>query len=136
MANTITVTKLVESPSGNATFHVYLESDGVSGDLTDHVIVDSALDFVPALAKGENMVAWETWHELSGFSLQLAFKSLTGKQPIWVLTPVANTNEFHCFGGLADRTGIDAQGKLVITTKGFTTTANIGAFVIRLRKTK
>lgn len=136
MANTVAVTKLVEGPR-SAYFHVYLKSDGGSGDLDGYTLLDPAVDFDPAQGGGGmRMSLRKVWYSFAGFDLLFKFDATTDF-PIWVLSADAGAYE-HCFdefGGFQDRSGIDASGKLLISTSGFTTTADQGSMVIKVNKT-
>ena len=135
MSNTFAVTKLVEGPR-SAYFHVYMRSDGSSGDLENKVVVDPMVDFAPGVGPGMRMSFRKIWYGLAGFDLIFKFDSLVDV-PIWVVPAGTNTQELCLdeFGGLQDRSGIDATGKLLVSTTGMTTTADQGSFVIKVNKT-
>lgn len=137
MSNTVTVTKLVEGPR-SAYFHVYLRGDGSSGDLVDQVLIDPATDFDPAQAKpGMRMSLRAIWYGTAGFDCLLKFQAGVGGYPVWVL-PAGTSSEHIClnkFGGIQDRSGIDATGRLLLSTTGLTTTADQGSLVIQVNKT-
>lgn len=136
MANTVNIRKLVESPD-KATFYVYLESDGLSGELDDQVFIDPTTDFEPPLAAGMDMVLWECWYEVQNFTVQLGFETVTGVQPAWTLTPGVNScHKWFKFGGIPDKSGQDATGRLVLNTVGFITPQNQGTIVVTVRKNR
>lgn len=138
MPNTVKITKLLDGPR-NAVFHVFLQSDG-SGELTDYTLIDPTVDFNPALPARPIMTIQEIWYTTVGFDLRLEFDSLVDNQQ-WVIGGNSGngsgTNHicFNKFGGLKDRGGLDSNGKLLITTTGFTT-ANVdqGSLVLMIRK--
>src|SRR3990167_2793773 len=130
MANTVNKTVL-EQGSRYVLLHVYLASDGVTGELVDEVLIDTS-DLIPEMG-AESLVIDEVWHELAGFNATLEFDSIVD-DPVWTLTPSGKHHDFSKFGGLKDRSGFDSTGRLLLSTTGFDSTADQGAFVLRLRK--
>lgn len=135
MANTIQKTKLLDG-ARECTFHFYIASDGVSGNLVDYVLVDPATDLVPALSNTPSLTVMKIYYDLAGFNGLLLFNYLSTGNPIWQMTK-DNYGEccFDYFGGIKDRSQSgDGNGKILLTTNGFTTVSNTGTFVITLRK--
>lgn len=133
MANKVVITKLLDGPK-HATFHVYLESDGASGEITDLVIADPT-QLVPAQSAQPHLTVEKILPSLSGFSVRVEFDSLADT-PIWVLTEHnSDVVSFDCFGGLKDRSNpLDGSGKLLISTVGFTTAGDMGSMFFHVRK--
>lgn len=133
MANTVTVTKILEGKK-EAYFHVYLLSDGAAGELSDQVLIDPAVDFSPALTAGTRITLMEMWGHLVGFDARLEFDA-TADTTAWVLNSQCFDHiDFSPFGGISDRSGAGATGKLQITTSGFTAATDQGTLIIRVRK--
>src|SRR5882757_8830026 len=120
MAHTINVTKILDTTNAkHAIFQIFLMSDGVSGELNKFTIIDPVIDL--GFSKGTPTLAVvELWFEFIGFNVRLEYGGLT-QYPIWVMPSSASDNNicFSEFGGLKDRSGIDGNGKLQITTTGF-----------------
>ena len=135
MANTVTVTKLNDGER-HAVFHVYIASDGASGDLVNEVIIDPALDFDPALSNKPVMTIESLQYDLSGFNATIEFDYLLSDTPAWNMSG-GNYSDvcFGKFGGIKDRSGeLDGTGKLQITTNGLTALGDSGTIIIRVRK--
>jgi hypothetical protein len=135
MANMVSITKLLDGPR-SAVFHVFIQSDGASGDLTDQVLIDPATSFDPAQAPVPGITIEELWYDLSGFAAVLEFDYLLQDTPVWVLSEGHGDHmDFMCFGGLKDRSpALDGTGKLTITTNGLNTAGDRGSLVIKVRK--
>jgi hypothetical protein len=135
MANTVTVTKLQDGER-HAIFHVFIKSDGSSGDMVDQVIIDPAIDFDPALPLKPCMTVCELWYDLSGFDARLDFSYLTSDTPAWTLSAGNGVHmDFTPFAGLKDRSGsLDGTGKLMVSTNGLTAAGDNGTIVIKVRK--
>ena len=137
MANTVQIFKMMDGPS-HVTLHVYLESDGASGELVNEILLDPVTDFVPAMPARQDLIVKQIWAELTGFSATLAFNGLT-PWPFWSIAPTAAAHQdWRFFGGIRDNSssplGLDSDGKLLVSTQGFTTVAARGAFVLWLEK--
>ena len=131
MANTVTVTKLLDGPR-QFIYHVYLASDGAAGDLADEVLVDPTNEGLP----GSPTLTLEdvTWG-FTGFDGSLKFELLVDDTLIWVL-PAGSGNyvDFKKYGGLKDRSNTnDGTGKLLIDTSGFSAVGDTGSMIIKLR---
>ena len=138
MTNRVEVTKIVEG-ARSAYFHVYLQNDGGSGELINYTLLDPNLDFNPGQPDGMRMSLRKIWFGIAGFDIVFKFDDGGNvlDQPVWVL-PAGTASGEIClneFGGLQDRSGIDATGKLLISTTGFNTTADQATLVIKVNKT-
>jgi len=138
MANIVNIWKVMDGPS-HVTMHCFLKSDGAEGELTDYTIVNPVLDLVPKMAKRQDLILKKIWYELTGFTITLAFGSDVGSWPFWTLTPGASLHhDWRFFGGIRDHAdavlGMSANGKLLMSTTGFTDATDSGAFVLWLEK--
>lgn len=136
MANTVIVKKLLDGPR-TAIFSVYMKSDGASGELVNKTVIDPNVDLSPAMGVGMKLSIVKVWYGLAGFDILMQFDSLVDS-PIWVLPAATGSRmiDFSDFGGLQDNiSGIDATGKLIVTTTGFNSTADQGSLVIKVNKT-
>ena len=145
MANRILKTALLNGSKFLA-LHVYLESDGNEGELTNYVLVDPIVDY-PELYSGVltykdiKPIVSQVWYSFSWFDALLSFDDLI-PAPSWNLTrDTSNYVDFRYFGGISDRyvdpktkLGSDRTGKVLITTNGFAPLGSIGTMVIELRK--
>lgn len=135
MANKVSITKLLDGER-SAIFHVYIQSDGVTGDMTDQVLIDPATSFDPDLAAKPCLTITELWYDLSGFDARLEFDYLVEDTAAWTLSGGNGIHmDFNCFGGLKDRSNVlDGTGKLMITTNGLTAAGDNGTIIIKVRK--
>ena len=135
MSNTVTITKILDG-ARSAVFHVFIKSDGASGDLTDHVLIDPAVDFDPAMSQKPVMTIEQLWYDLSGFDARLEFDYLTDDTAAWTLSGGNGVHMDFChFGGLKDRSNVlDGTGKLMLSTNGMTAASDNGTIIIKVRK--
>lgn len=150
MSNRIVKT-VIQNGTKNLILHVYLESDGVEGELTNYVLIDPIVDY-PEISSGNpnpnyptykdiKPIVSQIWYGFSWFDALLAFDDLT-PAPSWNLArDAANYVDFRYFGGISDRiidpatkASSDRTGKVLITTNGFAPLGSIGTMVIELRK--
>lgn len=134
MPNTVVVRKLLEG-GRSAIFSVFIASDGKSGDLTAQTVINPNVDFVPSLGKGMKLNIEKIWFATAGFDVLLSFDSLVD-QPVWIIPSgtVAGFIDFSEFGGLQDYSGIDATGKLVVSTQGLSSPSDQGTLIIKVTK--
>lgn len=135
MANTISITKLLDG-ARFAVFHIYIKSDGATGDLADHVLIDPAADLNPLLNAVPSLTIDEIWYDLSGFDARLEFDYLVDDTAVWTLSGGNGVHmDFTPFGGLKDRSQVlDGTGKLMITTNGLLSAGDNGTIIIKVRK--
>jgi hypothetical protein len=113
---------------------VALRADGVDGDLVDYVILNPINDLIPSIRFGQTMTVEEISYNLIGFDALLEFDS-TADQLIWVMTQGRDSEAEFCeYGGIKDRSGVDATGRLLLTTIGFNNANKAGTFIIKVRK--
>ena len=131
MANTLTITKVNDGPR-HLVIHVYLKSDGASGELSDAVLIDPVDLGLPASSR---FVIEKIDYNFVGFSALVEFDTgLVDDKMIWVLGEANSKACFKDIGGLADRSGVDGTGKIQFTTTGFTALGDQGSMVMSIRK--
>lgn len=135
MANITTVTKLLDGDR-HAIFHIYVQGDGITGDMTDFVLVDPAMDVTPVLSNIPSFTIEKLWYDLSGFDARLEFEFLVDGTNAWVLSGGNGVHmDFSEVGGLKDRSSIlDGTGKLMLTTSGLLSANDTGTIIVKLRK--
>lgn len=135
MANTVTITKIIDG-ARSAVFHVFIQSDGASGDLTDQVLIDPSVDLDPRLGARPGLTIDQLWYDLSGFDARLEFEYLVGDTAVWTLSGGNGVHmDFGQFGGLKDRSNpLDGTGKLMLTTNGLNAAGDNGTIIIKVRK--
>ena len=125
MANRIEITKL-QSGSRYIVIHVYLESDGASGNVTDLVLLDPATD-----GGSKYVLEAATWN-FSGFNGLIHAEELVDDKPLWVLpADGAGRQDFTDYGGVLDRS-TEGTGRILFSTKGFPA-GSIGSAIIKAR---
>lgn len=138
MAHTVNIFKMFDGPS-HVVLHCFLQSDGLSAELTNFVLLDPMVDLDPVMSHRQNLIVKQLWYEISGFTATFAFDAPT-PWPFWTLTPgVDSSHDWRFFGGIRDHAsagtlGLDASGKLLISTQGLTAPTSCGAFVLWLEK--
>lgn len=138
MPNLVQKWKMMDGPS-HVTLHVYLASDGQSGDLLNYVLLDPATELVPSMPRRQDLIVKQVWFEFGGFTATLLFNA-TSPWPFWELTgSVGLQHDWRFFGGIRDRSdaagfGLSSDGKLLLSTTGFTDVSNKGALVLWMEK--
>lgn len=127
----LSIVKVVDG-SRLVVLQVYIKGDN-SGELVNEVLADPA-SLYPKMASKPCFSILEIDYDFSGFDVQLAYDS-TPDQPIWNLPMASSSNheDFRHMGGLADRSGLDGTGKLLISTKGLSVNKH-GSFTITMKK--
>ena len=129
MANTVTIRTLIDGPR-QSVLHVYLKSDGMSGDIVDQVVVDiSALN-----SRAVKTTLEEVWYNLVGFDALLEFDSPTDTTAWKLSSGTDNHQDFRSFGGIKDSNESTSTGDVLITTNGMTTTSDEGTIILKVRK--
>lgn len=144
MANQVIKTTLGNS-NGKITLHVYLESDGNEGELTNYVLIDPTV-FYPELITAQDQranrhILTQIWYSLSWFDALLSFDDLI-PTPSWLLVRDGQGyNDFRYFGGISDRyidpdnkLSTDRLGRILITTKDFAPLGSIGTIVLEFKR--
>jgi hypothetical protein len=135
MPNTVTTRLLVDGPR-HAIVHVYLKSDGASGELTNQVIFDPATAYRnPDSPIPINPSIVSVWYENVGFDALLKFDATT-PVPAWKLStaPAAVSVDFSSFGGIVSNAAAGANGKITLDTSGFTAATDEGTMIITIAK--
>jgi hypothetical protein len=133
MANLVTVRKLWDNDR-RAALHVYLASDGSSGELSGEVIVDaSTLSGSPATLTVERVEG-----SFNGFEGTLLFDA-TSDVPFLTLPNAANGGQFYFpfqkhYGGIANTKATGYTGDILLTTNGFTAATDKGHIFMIVRK--
>ena len=124
MANTVTVTTLLDSPK-MAVLHVYLKSDGIVGELANQVLFDaSALSGGYAASSLEIVDA-----SLAGFSAVLGYDATTDV-PVLVLPTDEHTKvDYRQIVSMKNPQGSGTTGDITITTSGFTAATDEGTII-------
>ena len=131
MANRIEVKKLLDGPR-NLCYHVYLQSDGASGDIDSYAIIDPANETMEGSAK---FTVDDITYSLNGFAVRIHFEYLIDDTLAWVLTPNNTYVDFKKYGGLADRSDQnDATGRILLSTIGLVDLGDEGSLIIKVRK--
>ena len=161
MANLVSRFKIMDGPS-HITLQVFLQSDGASGELNNFVLLDPNGDVSPPMPNRQAFIIKQVWYEMVGFSAVFSFNALN-PYPVWTLTPGASLHhDWRFFGGLRDYSsmplfpskynpahpsgipqygevdpgtgGVDSDGKLLISTVGFTDLGDSASFVLWIEK--
>lgn len=105
MSNIVQRMKIMDGPS-HVTLHVFLQSDGATGDLKNYVILDPDDDITPKLPYQQDLILKQVWYEMGGFSVTFSFNSLS-PWPFWTLTPGASLHhDWRFFGGIKDNSSM------------------------------
>ncbi len=156
MAHIVHQTILNDS-SKDAVVQLYFESDGVSNDLVNQVLIDPTVPFSvypynndnpnttdyafqPVVQKRQKLIVAKIWAELQDFSLTLAFQDANDSvvnQRIWSVGPYTRSAlDFTYFGGIQDKTfPLDIATKIVGSTLGLSTPRSRGSVIVMVRKT-
>lgn len=133
MANTVNITPLL-SGSKRVVYHVFFKSDGATGELVDEVLIDPVVDL--GFPKTTRMTLEKVLFHFAGFDARIEFQTgLTTDTFIWVLPEGSDSDvDFTPFGGVKDRNGsLDATGKVLISTTGFTSSTDQGSMILQVR---
>ncbi len=135
MAHTANITKIMDGER-NAVFHIFIQGDGQSADLSKLVLIDPNVDLCPKLGRKPCLSVTELWYDLAGFDGKLEFDYLNDETGIWALTQGNGTHQcFDAFGGLKDRSpALDGTGKILLSTFGLLSASAVGSIIIKVRK--
>lgn len=127
-------TRIVKKGPTNFVLHVFLEQDGVIGELNNHVLVEPAELGLPA---GPSLRLVEAWHSFATFDAVLKWGGVTPR-PMWVFAKNAGLYvDFSRVGFLVDMGApapSDDDGKILLSTKGFVTDGSYGSMVLAFRR--
>lgn len=134
MANRVDTTKILGG-SRYLVYHVYMASDGASGELDGQVIINPSTE---DMGDNTTFVVEEVQWGFVGFSGQLHFDELVEDTFIWVLPNDAGPQmNFTPWGGLHDRGNpLDSNGQLKLSTIGFTEIGDVGSLIVKVRLNK
>jgi len=128
MANTFTKQTLVDGKR-NAVIHAYLESDGVTGELSAQTLVDaSALSGSPSSIKVKKIQS-----SLTGFDAKLLWDATTDV-PFANLPSGEMDDDWTDVGGIQNNAGSGVTGDIFITTVGFSAAGDRGHITIHVQK--
>ena len=127
MANTVTKTSLTDG-GHRGVMHIYIASDGSSGELSDEVVLDaSALSGATAIKKIYKISSF-----LVGCSATLEFDA-TADVPFAVL-PEGEAHMDQCLAPITNSEGSGSTGDVTISTAGFTASGDRGVIIIEYGK--
>jgi hypothetical protein len=133
MPHTVKITKELDGERF-LVLRVYIKSDGVSGDLSGFTLMDPTATLNPAKPAKPFGTIEEIWSDLDGFNMRLDFDDLIDP-PAWTISQGAGPYvDFRSIGGIADRSGPDGTGKLLLSTFGLDAAAKQGTILIKMRK--
>ena len=129
------VTKqILNSGTKKVIMHWYLESDGTDGELQDYVLLDPQVDLALPPDPKMQLSILKIWSGMAVFDVVLKWNALV-PTPVWVLTAGADASiDFSYFGGLKDYSGVEHDGKLLISTNGFAPAGSAGSLILELKK--
>lgn len=132
MAGQVTVNVFENGPR-NVHLHVFMQSDGVTGELLNYVLINP---FNLGMPFGSRLRLARIEYNFSGFDARLEFNSGSIPQNFkWVMTEGANAPvDFLQWGLIFDNSGPDGSGALMINTVGFTNSNDQGSLLVRLIK--
>lgn len=132
MAHIVTITKILPG-AHRSQFHIFLLSDGASGELEDEVLVDPVGD-LGILASSKIVIEMITY-DFAGFDARIEFNNgQVADNMIWVLPQRADNHlDFNPWGGLKDFPGLDGTGAIQLTTTGFSNAGSQGTILIMVR---
>ncbi len=128
------ITKIVNEGSSKIVVQVTIVSDG-SGELNNYSILDPTSEFTPTMPLGTQLTLTQVWYGLAWFDVAIGFNAIV-PTTAWVLARDAGTYyDFRYFGGLKDRSSVDPDGKVVLSTNGLSGNAGaIGTMVLEFKK--
>ena len=133
MSNTVTQT-ILNSGTKKVVIHWYFESDGIEGELNNYVILDPQVDLLLPPDPKTQLSIIKIWSGMAVFDVVLKWNALV-PTPVWVLVAGADASiDFSYFGGLKDYSGVEHDGKLLISTNGFAPAGSAGSLILELKK--
>ncbi len=130
MAHTVTVTPLMAG-TARSIYFIGLVSDGISGELANEILITPAM---LGLGVDTRMVIESIEYNFSNFDARLLFDSgFVEKNLAWALHSEISCNDFLQYGGIKDRSDVDGNGNLLISTSGFGSLGSAGTLIIKVR---
>lgn len=130
MANTIDKQTIIDG-SKKLIVKIFFASDGVTGELSDYVLIDAST-YSPAFT---DCTIKMVHSELSGFTAKLIFAGATPANALHIPDYEAhyNSKEIGYFGGIPNN-AVTPTGDILLTTTGFTAAGDQGTIIIELEK--
>jgi len=128
MANTVEVQTIVDGKS-KLVVHIHLDSDGVSGELSNLLLIDKTTFNSPQFTKLQLL---EIRSNLIGFTAELISNGVTPKH-LWQCVDYEQHQCFEQIGGIPNN-ATTPDGNIHITTNGFTTAGDSGHIELTFRK--
>ena len=132
MPNIVNQKVFVDGPR-RAIVHLYLESDGVSGEMKDQLVINTRTDIVP-VGQVTPVTIDQIWWSLSYFDARISIGDVPNA-PFWVL-PVGGGGhaDFRGFGGIKLPQSLDGTGMVLLSTNGFAPKDSWGSIILALKK--
>lgn len=129
MANTNTK-QVLHDGGRNYVVHIFLASDGVTGDITDDVVVDvSAIDPIPTDVK-----LVRAYGSITGFSAVLEWDADTDVAFLQIPDGDYFDYDFCKIGGIINNAGTGVTGDVLLTTSGLDTAGDQGTITLEFKK--
>jgi len=131
MSNKVNITTLLDGVKYTI-LHIYIKSDGASGDITKYKIVDPK-DFNMGNAK--KFCIESVSYALSGFSADIVFdEGINGIESVVMSEGQPFYSDFCMYGGLRDWSGMDGDGCIYLNTYGIQHESDRGMIILKLRR--
>lgn len=135
MTTNVTKTIINDGPQ-KLILQLLIESDGTDGELTNYVVLDPFVDSPFPLDAGSQLTLMQLWANAIWFDVLIRGNALN-PVTLWCMSrdPGDNYVDFRYFAGLKDRSGVDNDGKILISTNGLTdATGSTGVIVLEFKK--
>ncbi len=133
MPHTVNITKVLDGDR-HLILRVFIKGDGLSADLAGYTIMNPTSTLNPTYPAKPFATIEEIWFDLDGFNMRLDFDDVVDP-PAWTLSQgIGSYIDFRSMGGIADRSGLDGTGKLLLSTIGLDTAAKQGTIILKIRK--
>ncbi len=131
MANTITATTLVDGER-NLVQLINIAGEAAGSDETNTLLVDRSA-FSPT--DGTEVVVEKIEGLVSGFNASLSFDATADLTFVRLPDGEWFCHDWNCIGGVSsNKAGAGANGDILLTTSGLTVAADVGTFIIHMRK--
>lgn len=134
MANTVDIQKINDGDR-NATFKVYIASDGASGDESDTAIVDvSTLNADEHGVAVDNVKITRIQSLLNGFDARLEWDADTDDEILTIKDGTEFDFDYSLSGGLVNPKSTGYTGDVTVTTTGLASTDDEGTIYLECKK--
>jgi len=134
MANTIQKNTILDGPR-HAIIQAWFASDGVTGELSDEVLVDvSALSVAEGQTSISSLVVEKIFATTSGAAAELDFDRTTNQGIIELPTDSEADYDFRKMGGGVYDHGTGSTGDIIMSTTGFADAGDDISIQIQVRK--